>query len=67
MTAATISPITLEYPLRCTAEQAFATYADRIGEWWDARYTANADNAAVRSKFWGVLLDRFARLAEADA
>jgi hypothetical protein len=142
MTAATISPITLEFQLRCTAEQAFAAYADRIGEWWDAEtldavtiepwvggrvYATHSDigeddwgevtvwepghrlvhtftlaqdreypsevavefapaegegstmrfahggwtedNPAVRSKFgdWRVLLDRFARLAEADA
>jgi activator of Hsp90 ATPase-like protein len=53
MTAATISPITLEYPLRCTAEQAFAAYADRIGEWWDARYTANAETLdAVTIEPW---------------
>ena len=37
------SPITQEYPLGCTAEHAFATYTGRIGEWWDARYTANAE------------------------
>jgi hypothetical protein len=35
------SPITYEYPLRCSAEHAFATYTGRIGEWWDPRYTAN--------------------------
>jgi hypothetical protein len=37
------SPITHEYALRCSVEHAFATYAGRIGEWWDPRYTANAD------------------------
>jgi Activator of Hsp90 ATPase homolog 1-like protein len=37
------SPITHEYELRCNAEHAFATYTGRIGEWWDPRYTANAD------------------------
>jgi len=36
-------PITQEYRLRCTAGHGFATYADRIGEWWDGRYTANAE------------------------
>jgi uncharacterized protein YndB with AHSA1/START domain len=35
--------ITHERSLRCSAEQAFATYAGRIGEWWDPRYTANAE------------------------
>ena len=29
--------------LGCSAETAFATYTDRIGEWWDPRYTANAE------------------------
>lgn len=38
-----LSPITHEYALRCSAEHAFATYAGRIGEWWDPRYTANAE------------------------
>lgn len=37
------SPITFEYPLRCGAEHAFATYTGRIGEWWDPRYSANAE------------------------
>ena len=36
-------PITQVYRLRCTAEHAFATYAGRIGEWWDPRYTANPE------------------------
>jgi hypothetical protein len=34
MTEATICPITPEYPLRCMAEHAFATYTGRIGDWW---------------------------------
>ena len=37
------SPIAYEYSLRCSAEQAFDTYTARIGEWWDPRYTANAE------------------------
>jgi Activator of Hsp90 ATPase homolog 1-like protein len=37
------SPITHEYTLGCSAEQAFATYTGRIGEWWDPRYTANPE------------------------
>jgi hypothetical protein len=40
---AAAGPITHEYALRCSPEHAFATYAERIGEWWDPRYTANAD------------------------
>jgi hypothetical protein len=36
-------PITFEYRLSCSPEQAFATYSQRIGQWWDGRYTANAE------------------------
>lgn len=38
-----LDPIEHEYALACAPEHAFATYAGRIGEWWDARYTADAD------------------------
>jgi hypothetical protein len=37
------APITHQYLLRCSADHAFSTYTRRIGEWWDARYTANAE------------------------
>ena len=37
------APIALEYDLRWSPEEAFVAYASRIGEWWDGRYTANAD------------------------
>ena len=37
------APITHDYVLRCSVERAFATYTSRIDEWWDARYTANAE------------------------
>jgi hypothetical protein len=37
------SPITHEYVLRCSSQHAFDTYTGRIAEWWDPRYTANAD------------------------
>jgi Activator of Hsp90 ATPase homolog 1-like protein len=36
-------PITHEYQLRCAPGEAFRAYTERIGEWWDPRYTANAD------------------------
>jgi hypothetical protein len=39
----TEGPIVFEYTLACTCAQAFATYTERIGEWWDARYTANPE------------------------
>ena len=38
-----LSPITFEYRLACTPKHAFDTYAERIGEWWDPRYTASAE------------------------
>lgn len=37
------APIALERALACNPEHAFAAYTERIGEWWDARYTANPD------------------------
>jgi len=37
----TTAPIDLDCELACAADNAFATYVDRIGEWWDPRYTAN--------------------------
>jgi Activator of Hsp90 ATPase homolog 1-like protein len=36
-------PIWQERSLQCSAEQAFAVYTGRIADWWDPRYTANAD------------------------
>jgi hypothetical protein len=38
-----LTPIAHEYALSCAAEHAFDVYTRRIGEWWDPRYTANAD------------------------
>ncbi len=37
------SPITHECSVRCTPQHAFATYTGRMSEWWDPRYTANAE------------------------
>jgi uncharacterized protein YndB with AHSA1/START domain len=36
-------PIVHEHPLSIDSERAFSVYAARIGEWWDPRYTANAE------------------------
>jgi uncharacterized protein YndB with AHSA1/START domain len=36
-------PIAFSYELPCGPAEAFAVYTERIGEWWDARYTANAE------------------------
>ena len=33
----------LRVPLALRAEEAFATYTGRTGEWWDPRYSANAE------------------------
>jgi Activator of Hsp90 ATPase homolog 1-like protein len=38
-----VEPIVHEYRLPCSPEEAFATYTERIGDWWDPRYTANAE------------------------
>jgi uncharacterized protein YndB with AHSA1/START domain len=38
-----LSPITFEYRLACTPEQAFDTYAEQIDEWWHPNYTASAE------------------------
>ena len=43
MNGTTTSPIAFEYHLSCSPADAFASYTDRIGEWWDARYTANPE------------------------
>ena len=37
------APIAHTPALRCSADAAFATYVGAIAEWWDPRYTANAD------------------------
>jgi hypothetical protein len=38
-----LAPIVHEYELSCDVETAFETYTGRIGEWWDPRYTADAE------------------------
>jgi hypothetical protein len=40
---AAAAPITHERVLGCSADEAFAIYTERIGEWWDPRNTANAE------------------------
>jgi PPOX class probable F420-dependent enzyme len=39
-----LAPIAHEYVLRSSPEHAFAAYTERIGEWWDPRYTANSES-----------------------
>jgi activator of Hsp90 ATPase-like protein len=43
VSAGSTSPITHDYALPCAAGEAFETYVGRIADWWDPRYTANAD------------------------
>jgi hypothetical protein len=38
-----LGPITHEYLVPCSAADAFDAYTGRIGEWWDPRYTGNAE------------------------
>jgi hypothetical protein len=40
---AAAEPIKHERVLRCSADEAFAIYTGRIGEWWWPRNTANAE------------------------
>ncbi len=37
-----LEPITLTYDLGCSPSRAFRTYVERIGEWWDGKYTRDA-------------------------
>jgi hypothetical protein len=39
----TLEPIVHSFSLSCDAGHAFATYVDRIGEWWLPEYTAGSD------------------------
>jgi Activator of Hsp90 ATPase homolog 1-like protein len=38
-----LEPIRREYLLRCSPVAAFEVYTARIGDWWDPRYTVNAE------------------------
>ena len=52
----TTAPIAREYRLACSPERAFAIYTERIGEWWDPRYTANPDtleSVTIEPRFGG--------------
>lgn len=46
-----LEPITFDLDLRCSPEQAFDTYAVRMGDWWDGRHTADPE------KFLGIEVD----------
>jgi Activator of Hsp90 ATPase homolog 1-like protein len=63
------SPITEEYRLGCDAERAFGTYTGRIGEWWDPRYTANAetlDTVTIEPRVGGRVYATHADMGEHD-
>jgi hypothetical protein len=56
-----LEPITYRYDLSCRHEQAFDTYASRIGEWWPANYTANPEtleNVVIESQAHGRVYER---------
>ena len=38
-----VAPVVHEFVVPCSAAAAFETYPGRIGDWWDPRYTANAE------------------------
>ena len=63
------SPIVHECVLQCRAEDAFETYAGRIGEWWDPRYTANAETletVVIEPRVGGRMYARHADIGEDD-
>jgi Activator of Hsp90 ATPase homolog 1-like protein len=63
------SPITHEYRLDSSPAHAFATYAERIGEWWDPRYSANADTletVAIEPRVGGRVYARHSDIGEHD-
>jgi hypothetical protein len=69
MSGEELSPITYEYPLRCSAEHAFATYVGRIGEWWDPRYTANGEtleDVTIQSRVGGRVYATHGDIGEDD-
>jgi hypothetical protein len=52
----TTDPIAHERSPNCSPEHAFDTHAGRIGEWWDPRYTANAETlqaVTIQPHVWG--------------
>jgi uncharacterized protein YndB with AHSA1/START domain len=63
------APITFEYALGCSSEDAFDAYTGRIGEWWDPRYTANAETlvgVTVEPRLGGRLYATHRDLGEHD-
>ena len=42
MLGGVLEPIVLTYELRCSPSRAFHIYLDRIGEWWDGKYSRDA-------------------------
>jgi uncharacterized protein YndB with AHSA1/START domain len=64
-----LSPIKFEYEVDCAADDAFATYTERIGEWWDPRYTANADtfeSVTISPRVGGRIVERHSDGREVD-
>lgn len=42
MMADALPPIRHQWPLACSPARAFQVYTTQIGQWWDARYSANS-------------------------
>jgi hypothetical protein len=60
---------TYEYALRSSVDEAFDTYVRRIGEWWDPRYTANAETfetVVIQPLVGGRVFARHADLGDDD-
>jgi uncharacterized protein YndB with AHSA1/START domain len=63
------APIALDYVLPCSAAEAFEAYTGRIGEWWDPRYTANAETfemVVIQPLVGGRVFARHADLGDDD-
>jgi uncharacterized protein YndB with AHSA1/START domain len=63
------APIVLDYVLPCSAAEAFEAYTGRIGEWWDPRFTANAETfemVVIQPLVGGRVFARHADLGDDD-
>lgn len=64
-----LDPITHVYDLGCSAQRAFEVYARRIGDWWDPRYTTNADtlqSVTIEPRVGGRVFATHADIGEHD-
>jgi hypothetical protein len=64
-----LDPIVHTYRLTCEPGHAFTTYADRIGEWWPARYTADPatlEDVVLEPGYDGRVFERYRSGEELD-